>query len=342
VAASWTVALSWCAVAEQATLFCVDMGTTRTRAWLTTGAQVRAHLVRDFGVRDAAEGLDLQSALIDLLAETAVLAGVSGHEKASRKVAAAGMISSPQGLVEVPHLAAPAGADTLAAGVRRIALGPSEQYELLLVPGVRTGNGAKTIAETLDSDIMRGEETLCVGLLSLGFLGPGDAVLNLGSHWKWIWVDTDARIASSRTAMTGEMIHAIQSHTLLASAVPQRPPAAFEKEWLALGAAEAGRSGLSRALFCVRLLQQAKHGNGDEQLAFFYGAFLEAETQALQKADALRGLPSVCIVGTPALAGAWKARLEQEGLKAHVLEEVRRDAAYLAGLRRITSAAVES
>ena len=327
---------------EQEALFCVDMGATRTRAWLTHGAQVSGYLARDFGVRDAASGLDLQGALIDLLREMAVLSGLNGHENTSRKVAAAGMITSPQGLLEIPHLRAPAGEDSLAAGVRRISLGAKKQYKLLLIPGVRTGNGANAVDEALDSDVMRGEETLCVGLLSLGLLRAGDAVLNLGAHWKWIWLDTSARVARSRTALTGEMIHAVQLHTLLASALPQKLPAVLEEEWLTLGAAEARRSGLSRALFCVRLLQQAKHGTADERLAFLYGAFLEAETEALQKAKILQSVRSVCIVGTPVLAAAWKTRLERIGLTVDVLEEARRDAAYLAGLRRITSAAMEA
>jgi 2-dehydro-3-deoxygalactonokinase len=327
-------------MAEETALFCVDMGTTRTRVWLTRGAQVYALLVRDFGVRDATRGLNLQSTLIDLLDETAMVAGLNGNGNTNRKVAAAGMISSAQGLLEVPHVLAPAGADALAASVRRIFLGPNDQYELSVIPGVRTRSGTSTVAEILKSDIMRGEETLCVGLISLGLLRPEEAVLNLGSHWKWIWLDASARVASSRTFLTGEMIHAIQSHTLLTSALPQKSPTALDEEWLALGAAEARRSGLSRALFCVRLLQQANRGTGDQRLAFLYGAFLEVEAEMLRKAKILQNVRSLCIVGTPALAEAWKARLDKEGITANVLEEAQRDAAYLAGLRKIVASKV--
>jgi 2-dehydro-3-deoxygalactonokinase len=324
---------------EQDALYCVDMGTTRTRVWLTRGEQVSGHLVRDFGVRDAASGMDLRAALIDLLGESSVLSGWNGQKDASIKVAAAGMITSPQGLLEVPHLVAPASVESLSAGVKRSYL---DEYDLLLVPGVRTGDDATGVAGTLDSDVMRGEETLCVGLMSLGLLHPKDTVLNLGSHWKWIQMDTEARIASSRTTLTGEMIHAIQAHTLLASSLPQEPPAELDEEWLALGAAEVRRSGLSRSLFCVRLLQQAKRGSRTQRLAFLYGAFIEAEIDELQKSGILRDLPSICIVGTPALAGTWKIQLERQGLAAQALEEAQRDAAYLAGLRTITGAAVAS
>lgn len=320
---------------DSGTLLCVDMGTTRTRVWLVQGERVRTHLVRDFGVRDSAQ-VDLESALIDLLQQTTASAGLDESTDIPRKVAAAGMISSPQGLLEVPHLPAPTGREDLWAAVRRIRIGTDRQYEMLLVPGVRTGNGAADIAATLDSDVMRGEETLCVGLLSQGLVRPGDAVLNLGSHWKWIWIDESARIAGSRTALTGEMIHAIQSNTLLAAALPQRRPLALENEWLALGAAEARRSGLSRALFCMRLLQQAKHGSEDQHLAFLYGAFLEVEAEALLKVKVFENLRSACIVGASALAEAWKARLEQRKVSAIAIGEAERDAAYLAGLRKIT------
>jgi 2-dehydro-3-deoxygalactonokinase len=313
------------------------MGTTRTRAWLVQGERIQAHQVRDFGVRDSSRGLNLQSALIDLLHETGGSSESREAKSGIRKVAAAGMITSPQGLLEIPHLSAPVGAEALSESIRRISLGTRQQYELLLVPGVRTGNGSSSTAATLAADVMRGEETLCIGLLSQGLLRPGDAVLNLGSHWKWIWVDALGRISDSHTSLTGEMIHAVQANTLLATTLPQRPPVTLESEWLALGAAEVQRSGLSRALFCVRLLQQAKRGSRDQHLAFFYGAFLEAEAEAFKKNKFSNSLRSVCIVGNPALAVAWKMRLESLGISAAVVEESQREVAYLAGLRAITA-----
>lgn len=311
------------------------MGTTRTRVWLVQGESIQAHLVRDFGVRDSAHGFNLQNAMIELLQETEASSELREATGSTRRVVSAGMITSSQGLLEVPHLLAPVGAEELGARIGRILIGARQQYEFLLVPGVRTSDGTNSIASTLATDIMRGEEALCIGLLSQGLVQPGDAVLNLGSHWKWIWLDAFGRIAGSRTSLTGEMIHAVQANTLLATTLPQSPPVALESEWLALGIDEARRSGLSRALFCVRLLQQARHGNSDQHLAFFYGAFLEAEVEALQKSGICNRLRSVRIVGNPALAAAWKTQLQSRGVSAVVLEEPRRDMAYLAGLRRI-------
>jgi 2-keto-3-deoxy-galactonokinase len=213
------------------------------------------------------------------------------------------------------------------------------QIELILAPGVRTGSLSTDFASTLRSDVMRGEETLVAGLLATGRIQANGALLNLGSHWKWIWVDDQSRIARSRTALTGELIHVTQSHTLLASALPKDKPSMLHEEWLERGCREARQSGLSRALFCVRLLEQAGQGTPEERLSFLYGAFLEMELLALSQDESLLHVESICITGPPALAEAWKRRLEQMQRKVQVIQEADRDQAYLEGLGRLFSLA---
>src|SRR5205807_2260285 len=92
---------------------------------------------------------------------------------------------------------------------------------IFLVPGVRTGS---LTGDATQADIMRGEETLCLGLLTMGKAVAGGVVLNLGSHWKAIRLDSDGRIAGSVTSLVGEMIYAAQTATILSNSVsPERP-----------------------------------------------------------------------------------------------------------------------
>jgi 2-keto-3-deoxy-galactonokinase len=160
-------------------------------------------------------------------------------------------------------------------------------------------------------------------------------MLNLGSHWKWIWLDGRKCVSRSRTALTGELIHVTQAHTLLASALPSERPETLHTEWLHRGGREARKSGLSRALFCVRLLEQAGQGTAAERLSYLYGAFLETEMLALEHDQSLRGVESVCITGPTPLANAWKEKLQAVIGKVEVIDEADRDEAYLEGLRRL-------
>jgi len=317
-------------------LVLVDMGSTRCRVWLVQNGGCRSHVEADFGVRDVARGLPvsaLRDRLDHLITEAKQQAGVAERPRFG---IGSGMITSAQGLMEIPHVPAPAGVVELARRIQPCSCG---DLTLFLVPGVKTAPAGTGIEAALGSDVLRGEEALCLGLLAADPASKPDAVLNLGSHWKWIFLDAEGRIAGSRTSLTGEMIHAVQSQTVLASGLPQGRPTSLDAEWLALGGREFRRSGLSRALFCVRLLEQAEQGTGEQRLAFLYGAFLEAEREAFQTGDGRSKAPNALLVGPPGLASAWRDRLSELGVHATVVSEEQRDEAYRRGLLILFEAA---
>jgi 2-dehydro-3-deoxygalactonokinase len=325
-------------------LYCIDMGTTNCRVFLTQGNRVWARVEAGFGVRDVDRDrgkspAHLRERLEALIAEASQKARAAGLTTMPSYAVGAGMLTSRQGLLEIPHLSAPVGEEDLARHMQCLSHRLAGQIELILAPGVRTGSLSADFATTLHSDVMRGEETLVAGLLATGRIQANGALLNLGSHWKWIWVDDTRRIARSRTALTGELIHVTQSHTLLASALPKDRPSTLHEDWLEHGSREARQSGLSRALFCVRLLEQAGQGTPEERLSFLYGAFLEMELGALSQDGSLLNVESICITGPSALAEAWKRRLEQMKIQVQVIQEADRDQSYLEGLGRLFSLA---
>jgi 2-dehydro-3-deoxygalactonokinase len=319
----------------EASLYLIDMGSTRSRVWLMREGQCLGRAESEFGVRDVARGEPsghVQQQLIVLMTEAAKRAGVGTLPGFG---VAAGMITSAHGLMEVPRVPAPAGLTDLALNMQSC---PCGDVRLFLVPGVKTAPRSSSIDGVLASDVMRGEEALSIGLLAHdGMRGPG-CILHLGSHWKWISIDAEGRIAGSRTSLTGEMIHAVQSQTLLASGLPQTRPESLDAEWLALGGAEHSRSGLSRALFCVRLLELERKGTAAQRLAFLYGAFLESEMQSRWAADPAQ-MGEVRIVGPAPLAEAWRDRLLRANIRVSVVSEAQREEAYLHGLITIFEAA---
>lgn len=307
----------------------VDAGTTNTRVWLIRGAEVLSHASAKVGVRDSARDGStdrLRAALRDLLAE------VQTNEKASC-VIAAGMITSSLGLADVPHVAAPAGLAELAAATQIYQFPDVTDLPVLLVPGVRSGVAECDFDSVATVDVMRGEETLCMGLVALGLTQLPCTVLNLGSHWKAIQLDAHGRVSSSITSLTGEMIHTTQTHTILASAVPHERPVTIAPEWAAAGMREQRRAGLARALFCVRLLEQKGHCTPEERLAYLVGAFIASDF------DGLRGLfqagNSVLITGGGVLAEIWASVLAEASLQVHIIRQEESEQALVTGLRAI-------
>jgi 2-dehydro-3-deoxygalactonokinase len=318
------------------TLLCVDVGTTNTRAWLTQGTQVLVRRETPVGARDTARDGHagaLARALRDLLAD--VRRGLP--EAAPRRILAAGMISSPQGLCEIPHVAAPVGPSELAEASREQVLSEVSDLPFLLVPGVRTH--ARPGAEGISGrDIMRGEETLGLGLATLGLLPPGGGLLNLGSHWKLVRLDRESRLVFSVTSIAGELLQAVRAQTILASALPEGSLEQADAAQVRRGMQEARRAGLARALFCVRLLELARETSPAERLSFALGALIGADFDHLEAA--LGAGTAVTIAGGEKSGGAWAQVLADAGHPVRSLSPAQVEAGLLAGLRAIDAARV--
>jgi 2-dehydro-3-deoxygalactonokinase len=118
-----------------------------------------------------------------------------------------GMIGSRNGWVEAPYARAPAGAADLAEALVEIP-GNSGAAPILLVPGVDISPEAGA------PDVMRGEETQIIGSDAVNVARA--TVVAPGSHTKWVQVE-GGRIAGFRTYMSGEVFHALRSHTILSA-----------------------------------------------------------------------------------------------------------------------------
>jgi 2-dehydro-3-deoxygalactonokinase len=271
-----------------------------------------------------------------------LIAGVRGDRPADlaapRRIAAAGMITSPQGLVEVAHLVAPAGLDELAAGAQEHVLSDVSDLPFVFVPGVRTVALPGAPSGIGAADVMRGEETLCLGLLRQGRIVAGGALLNVGSHWKLIRIDEHGRVAGSVTSLAGELIQAVRHETILASALPAGPIKDPDVPRLLEGLQEARRSGLARALFCVRLLQLSGATTPDQRLSFLLGAFIGADLERLQANGWLPAGTPVTVTGGEKAGGAWNIALDQAGCPARSVPAADVESAFVAGLQAIVGA----
>ena len=313
----------------------LDVGTTNARAYLVDGTNVLARANASVGVRDSARDGNnsrLKETLRDII--RSLVSRDSGAKPSA--VVGAGMISSSLGLAEVPHVPAPASLTDIASAIRTFSFPEITDLPVLLVPGVRTGKPADG-ASVGNTDIMRGEETICLGLLSIGQLHPPATVINLGSHWKAIEIDAQNRVAASVTSLSGEMIHAIQTETILASAVQQGKPSKIDNDWVAQGMAEQRASGLARAMFCVRLLEQARRGTLVRRMSFLLGAFIASDLDTLLRKNILAPDRAVVLVGPTPLASAWQYALSSSNIPATISPEATTEAATISGLHSLVT-----
>jgi 2-dehydro-3-deoxygalactonokinase len=317
------------------TTICVDMGTTNTRIWIVHEGNIVTRIDDQVGLRDAARQknpLLVRDALSTLLSTARTRAAALNLDVEC--VLAAGMLTSPLGLCEVPHLVAPAGEHELARSLHKFCNPAVTDLPIYLVPGVRSGPVSPTLKDLESTDLLRGEETIVVGLLQLGILSAGATLLNLGSHWKAIAIDPQSRIASSFTTLSGEFLHALQTQTVLASALPQTRMEDVNREWLERGREFENRNGAGRAMFAVRLLEQLFHVAPPALSSFLLGALVESDRIAMERASILKD--PIVITGTGAAPKAWNHVLVSTGHRIESGPPEIVDQAFTKGLLRLS------
>lgn len=285
----------------------IDMGTTNTRTSLWRDGTLLAQGSAAIGVRDAAISGSkaplkdaLHSTIAAVLDESGIAAGRIDLAVAS------GMIGAKTGLLDVPHLRAPASLADLARGMVQIQLPDILKTPLWCIPGVRNHSGKVGLHNHEAMDMVRGEETETMGLLARLQLAERAIFVLPGSHTKLVSVDEEGRIVGCATTIAGELLQAISQHTLISESVASAFGRVLHPEHVLAGAATARKVGLARACFSVRILAQFSDVELDQRASFLLGAVLADDVLALKHSSAIQMRPDTTIVlcGKPLLRDA--------------------------------------
>ena len=266
----------------------VDWGTTSFRAFrIAPDGKIRDR-------RDARRGLlnVADNRFADTLREEVGPWLAAGEDH----VLLSGMIGSRQGWKETPYVACPAGVADIA-----VALVPIEfdWGEVRLVPGV------SAVDEAGVAEVMRGEETQVLGVLT-AMGGNGLACLP-GTHSKWVNVES-GRITSFTTHMTGEAFGALRGYTILGRMMRDGPAdgAPFDA-----GVRRSGDpGGLLHHIFGARSLVLAGDLSETEAAAYLSGILIGHEVRA-----ALTGRRGqvVHVIGAPELTMLYARAISTDG-----------------------------
>ncbi len=254
----------------------IDGGTTNTRVFLTEDEKIISSVKIPIGARKNIDGTAaLKSALRDAISDLLSAAGIS--ESDITAVIASGMITSEFGLINLPHLVAPAGTAVLHRGITPKSVPEVTRLEINFIPGV------KTVGELEFTDMMRGEETELMGIYSPEY---GECIFVLpGSHSKIIRTDGCGRITTFSTTLTGEMLASLSEGTILRDAV-SLDCGKIDEESLFAGYEYAHAHGLNEALFKTRILKNIFAKSPVACYSFFLGAVLADEIDTIAKSEA--------------------------------------------------------
>jgi 2-dehydro-3-deoxygalactonokinase len=284
----------------------IDWGTSNRRAYLVDaqGGCARSH-------SDARGVLAEQGRFAESL--DALLAAL--RVDPATPVVMSGMVGSAQGWQQVPYL----GCEVALADLPRHTVavpGARRPGAISIVPGYCWRNGGV--------DVMRGEETQLLGAQALG-QGDGWVVLP-GTHSKWVLLQ-GGRLARWATYMTGELFASLAQHGTLAPLM-NAPDARDDAEAFEAGLVLAReRDALTHSLFAIRARVVSGVLEAACARSFVSGLLIGAEFASALDHYPARG--GITLVGSPALAGRYRAAAGHFGVAVTVLDP---DAVYCAAL----------
>ena len=264
----------------------VDCGTTNLRVTLLNENKEKIDTVKaEGGVRHTS--IDGHNGrLRTMLRESieTVLARYGYTAADVEKCVASGMITSALGLMEIPHVPAPAGAAELRAKVQEKVFEDVAPFPIAFIPGMRNFAGPVDLENFSGMDMMRGEEVEAVGLYKL--LAPKGAAMFVlpGTHNKFVAMDAQGRMLGCMTSISGELLDALTHHTIIAEAVGHSFVSAdeYDPEYAKAGARECAVSGLGRAAFAGRILSTLGGKDRAKLQSYLLGATLALDVQAMQ------------------------------------------------------------
>lgn len=270
----------------------IDGGTTNTRCILWDKARRKmAEERRGVGVRNTAIDGNNQK-LKNAVKESLESLLAAEHLKYNQiyRIIASGMITSDVGIVEIPHLTAPAGLEELARAVVPVKVEEICPLPIYFIPGIKNAIADISLDSYEAMDIMRGEEVESIAVIDRYFRGQPMLLVLPGSHNKFVSVNDKGMIDGCLTSISGEILASITNNTILAKSVGHKyvGEASYDRKWLLTGYQNARKTGLGRACFSGRILNLFVEKDTGKIANYILGATLEGDIEAILNSDAVK------------------------------------------------------
>lgn len=231
-------------------------------------------------------------------------------------VIAAGMVGSRQGWCEAPYLEVPLAVAQIGGSLTSLR---NRHGQLIhIVPGLMENSQLP--------NVMRGEETQVVGVLSLNAQHDkvADILIGLpGTHSKWVQIhqtETQKEVRHFDTFMTGEVYAALCGHTILGRGMTAADSSGgsaqhdFERG-LQVAQTPAGQAGVLSTIFSTRTLGLTGVLDGSGQREYLSGLLIGHEIAALRSMlQSQQRLPAqVMLVGEAGLCARYVQALRCYG-----------------------------
>lgn len=290
-----------------------DSGTSNSRIYvLDEDCAVHYMRKKNVGSKDSAVA-GSNRVLIDGLKELYVDAlremGISEDEV--EEIYASGMVTSPYGLKEVPHMVLPITVEKFSDSIVRFYEGQRFQRDILLIPGLKTVHGDISFVNN-----MRGEEMEILGVLDEmkeKCEGKSAALLFPGSHTHAAYI-REGSIEGLLSNFTGELFHVLKKDSIL-SPILSADVKKLNPEWVKNGVENLQKFGFNRAIYICHAMRLFEVGSETDRFSYAEGVINGGVRQSLEYycGHFWKGCDEVVIVGEELMYGLFRDIFEGSG-----------------------------
>jgi len=295
----------------------IDTGTTNTRVCLWKNLEFIDSVKREVGVRNTS--IDGNNNKITLGISDAFQELKSVHnlcEDDIHLILASGMLTSNLGLIEIPHLLAPASINDFSDNIKPYIISEISSSPIYFIPGLK--NTTNVFNNSLEAnDVMRGEEVESLALLNLTQQQKPTTFILPGSHTKFVSVNTAQKITGCCTTLAGELTAVVTENTILANSLKNNFVTFLDEEFLIQGAKSNAKVGLTRSLFSIRIMEQTTESSAEQIASFLLGIIVSEDINALFNSDAIEldEHTNILIYGRTVVSKAFKVLLDHSYTK---------------------------
>lgn len=199
-----------------------------------------------------------------------------------------GMITSPSGILEIPHIQLPVGKQELASKVQKFYEKEFFKKDIYFIPGIKSvpDETEITVENVFQINNMRGEETEIMGILNENLLDCAEKKSDIsvlimpGSHTQ-IAVVQNGKIVNIISTITGELFKALKSETILSASL-EGNPAELDEKLVVLGYKNLEKFGFNRAIYITRSLSLFTKSSAEQRFSYLEGVLNGGVLQAIK------------------------------------------------------------
>jgi 2-dehydro-3-deoxygalactonokinase len=260
----------------------IDCGTTNTRVYIVDGEKILGSGEEKVGVKDTVinhgDNTILKEGIKKAFHKAIKNVGLASVNELEYAVAS-GMITSEIGLIDVPHLIAPAGVKDLAENVSEISDNKIFPFDIpiIFIRGVKNDYGKNAKVNDIRAiDFMRGEEVQVLGIVEDIKPQLPVNIMFLSSHTKIVHINKNGEIGGSITTISGQFYESLKS-TFIAKCIENSDNATDLEDYGYEEMADiaydcVNNCGLLRTMLMPRFMQNLLKTNSVERKLFVNGA----------------------------------------------------------------------